>query len=356
MKVLYDYQGFMQHHGGVSRYHIELIKNLRNLGVECDVPFLLSGNVYLDEVNICHANPFSFMKSKLQLKGMKWVNQKIDLHFLNSGKFDVFHPTFLNPYYIGHTKDKPVVQTMHDFIHEKTDRADSAVVRKRRKKVLEQANAIICISNETKNDLLEFYNVPENKVKVIYHGTNQDIISCTSKPIFDFPYLLYIGNRNGYKNFNRFINAFVKITKDIHLVCTGIPFNSEELQTLFQLGISERVHQKFVSEEEMKNLLCNAVAFIYPSMMEGFGLPILEAFRTQCPCIISDIPCFREVADNGAIYFEPHSVDDIYDKINKTIQNAGILQNLKQKGVERLKLFTWEKTARETLELYESVL
>lgn len=356
MNILYDYQGFIQHHGGVSRYHIELIKNLRKLGVECNVPFLLSENVYLDEAGIKHSNPLPFWKSKIRGKCMKWIDQKICLSALSKNKCDVFHPTFLNPYYIGHTKGIPVVQTMHDFIHEKIERFDSEIVRAKRKKVLDNANAIICISQETKNDLQRFYDVPDEKIHLVYHGSDQNIISCSDTPLFDFPYLLYIGNRKGYKNFSRFIEAFSKIPNEIHLVCTGVPFSEEEQGRIKQLGIEKRIHQMFATEGEMKNLLCNAVAFVYSSLMEGFGLPILEAFRCQCPCIVSDTLCFHEVAGNGAVFFNPESIEDMTDKISQTIYDEQILQKLRQVGKERLKLFTWEKTAKETLNVYKTLV
>lgn len=356
MKILYDYQAFNQHHGGVSRYHIELIKHLEKMGVQCELPFLLSENVYLDELGLKHANPFSNWHSNLRLNGMKWIDQKICLSSIEKGSYDVFHPTFLNPYYIGYTKGKPIVQTMHDLIHEKIERFDSAVVRKKRKKVLETADAVICISKETEHDLLEYYDVPKSKIFLVYHGSEQSLIVCNEKPVFDFPYLLYIGNRGGYKNFDSFLQAFSMLPNDINLVCTGEQFNTTELSLIKKLGVSKRVFQKFASEDEMKNLLCNAACFVYPSKMEGFGLPILEAFRCQCPCLLSDILCFHEVGGNAAVYFDPNSIDDIAAKMSQTIYDTNQLTVLRSEGLLQLKKFTWEKTARETLAVYESLV
>ena len=354
MRVLYDYQAFNQHHGGVSRYHIELIKHLTKLGVYCEVPFLLSENVYLDEIGIKHINPLSNWRSNLRLNGMKWINQKICLSSIKRGNFDIFHPTFLNPYYVNYTKGIPVVQTMHDLIHEKIDRYDSKIVREKRKKVLNNADAIICISKETWNDLVKYYDVPESKLHLVYHGSEQSLISCNEKSLFDFPYLLYIGNRAGYKNFEKFLHSFAKLPKDIYLVCTGESFNYSECKKIKELGLSKRVYQKFVTEEEMKVLLCNATAFVYPSLMEGFGLPILEAFRCQCPCLISDISCFHEVGGKAAVYFNPDNVDDMTCKITQTIYDEEKLAALKNQGVEQLKKFTWDNTAQETLKVYKS--
>ena len=224
MKILYDYQGFIQHHGGVSRYHVELIKNLRALGIECEVPYLFSENIYLDEAGIRHVNPLSNLKSSLKNKAFKWFDQKHCLQAINDGGYDIFHPTFLNPYYIGHTKGKPVITTMHDLNNEKFPYfSDSKVVAAKRKKVLENANHIIAISQQTKNDLIKFYNVEEKQISVVYHGIDQDIYTTNNARLFDKPYILYVGGRNLYKNFQTFLRGFALMHDDIDLVCTLIP-------------------------------------------------------------------------------------------------------------------------------------
>lgn len=356
MKILYDYQGLMQHHGGVSRYHVELIKNLRKLGVECDVPFILSDNVYLDEADIHHVNPFSWWNSGLKKNGMKWVSQKSSLVSLVKGDYDIFHPTFLNPYYIGYAKGKPVIPTMHDLNHEKFPQFDSEIVKTKRKKVLDDASHIIAISQQTKHDLMEYYYVKEDKITVVYHGIDQDIYTTNAPRIILKPYLLYVGGRNFYKNFKMFLKGFSLIKEDIDLVCTGVPFNTEELALIHELKLEKKIRQMFVTNEQMCQLMAQAVAFVYPSIAEGFGMPILEAYRCGCPCIISDILCFHEVAGDAAKYFNPKSKDDIAEVISKTITDSDVLNQMKINSIERMKHFSWERTARETLNVYEKLL
>ena len=356
MNILYDYQAFNQHHGGVSRYHVELIKNLMKLGVVCKVPFILSDNVYLDEAEIRHINPLSRWKSELKKNVMKWVSQKSCLNSLSRKDFDIFHPTFLNPYYIGHTKGKPVVSTMHDLNHEKFPQFDSDIVKAKRKKVLDDATHIIAISQQTKNDLMEWYNVDENRITVVYHGIDQDIYTTTAKRLFDKPYLLYVGGRNRYKNFTTFLIGFALLKEDIDLVCTGVPFNTEERNLIDELHIAGRIHQMFATNEQMNQLMAQAVAFIYPSIAEGFGMPILEAFRCGCPCILSDILCFHEVAGEVAKYFIPIEPDDIADVISKTINNQELLNHLRFEGIKRIIDFSWERTAKETLGVYKMLV
>ena len=358
MKILYDYQAFIQRIGGVSRYHCELLSRLSSYKVETVLPHIFSDNTYLDNIGARHYYFLRNCECRFRQNVYKWVNQKICLKSLSNVEYDIFHPTFVNPYYVNHVKGKPIVVTVHDLIHEKIERFDSDVVRKKRRKQLEQVDAVIVISEETKNDLLKYYGdiVDETKVTRIYHGANQDLVDCAKSSIMDGPYLMYVGTRDNYKNFETLARAMSHIPKDVRLVCTGLPFSDMEEKMLRGLNVRERIWQKFVTDEEMQNLLCHAIAFVYPSLMEGFGLPILESFRCGCPCIISDIDCFREVAGDAAVYFAPASVEAMAEAINSVVTSSELQFLLKQKGYERLKRFTWENTVAQTYEVYKKML
>lgn len=357
MKILYDYTGFIQHHGGVSRYHVELIRHLSKLGVECDLPFLLSENVYLDEVNLKHLNPLPSWKSAFKQNVMKWIDQKFCLNSLAKGDYDIFHTTGLNPYFIGHTKGKVVIPTMYDLINEKfPEFADSAIVKVKRKKILDASTHILAISQQTKNDLLDFYGLDEKQVSVVYLGGEQDVYSTTATRLFDKPYILFIGNRRKYKNFENFARAFALLKHDVDLVCTGVPFSQDEMNLFSELKVNNRVHQMFATTDQMNQLLAQAELFVYPSKAEGFGLPILEAYRCGCPCIISDILCFHEVAGDAAVYFDPLSVEAMTDAMDRVLTDSSLSAKLRADGFERLKMFSWEKTAINTLEVYKSLI
>ncbi len=355
MTILYDYQAFVQKIGGVSRYHFELIRHLPE-GIQANLQPLLSDNVYLRQMSRRQYSFRSNWDNKNKENVYKAVDQGLSFLTLASKKFDVFHVTGLNPYYIGHAKGKPIVMTVHDLIHEKCDLHDSDVVKAKRKKCLAVADAIICVSEETKRDLLSYYDVDEGKTSVIYHGADQDLIAPDVASLVEAPYLLYIGGRNSYKNFPNFLRAFARLDKDMRLVCTGAPFNSEERELISSLGIGDRIIQRFVTDDELNNLLCHALAFVYPSKMEGFGIPILEAYRAGCPAIISDIQCFHEVAADAAEYFDPNDVDSIAERIGSTVSNSDRLAELKQSGYDRLKFFTWDETANKTAAVYKSLI
>jgi glycosyltransferase involved in cell wall biosynthesis len=355
MRVLFDYQAFNQRVGGVSRYYIELIKNFSD-HVDVLLPSLLSDNIYLNEIGVSNYSFFPTINSTLKSNIYKSINILSSIYSIKQTEYDLFHPTFLNPYFIKRTK-KPIVVTIHDLNHDKFPNMlpKSHLVIEKERKIIQSADSIIAISEETKNDLIRFHNVSEDKINVVYHGVSQSPIVCDELPVFDKPYLLYVGGRNSYKNFQTLLHAFSLIDSNIHLVCTGNPFTPNELICINNYKLQRRIHHMFVSNKELNNLFYYAISFIYPSIGEGFGLPILESFRCSCPCIISDLRCFHEVAGDAAVYFNPNIVESMFSAINETIYDPMKMDQMRTLGFERLKLFTWEKTARETEQVYKNI-
>lgn len=299
MKVLFDYQAFSQKWGGVSRYHTELYNGLLQYNHIPVLPAIFTDNVYLDSSGIRHRRLLPLGKYRPYVQA--WLNQRICKRAVRLSDYDIFHPTFVNPYYDGVLlTEARVVVTVHDLIQEKTRRADAIQTGLRRAKQLERASAIVCVSEQTKDDLLDIYPQCRDKmIRVIYHGNRQQLPHEFGMRIFSHPYILYVGGRESYKNFIPFLKAFSLIDKDLHLVCTGHSFCSEEMSVMSQLDIASRVHQLFVSDAQLTDLYHYAEAFVYPSTMEGFGIPILESFRCGCPVVASDIKCFHEVAVGG---------------------------------------------------------
>ena len=175
--------------------------------------------------------------------------------------------------------------------------------------------------------------------------------------LFHKPYLLYVGGRGGYKNFSFFVEAIAPILKTsaLSLFCTGARFNSEELALFDRLGISDKVHQRFVADAEMTDLFANAIAFVYPSIYEGFGIPILDAFAAGCPALIAGASCFPEVAGDAALYFDPKNAVDLRDKLTQLLE-GDIRQLLVDKGMERVRQFSWQRCADQTAEIYRMVM
>lgn len=278
---------------------------------------------------------------------------------LKSSKYDIFHPTYYNPYFLNKNK-RPYVITVYDMIHEKFSDLYSKtdLTKEFKRKTILDATKIIAISNQTKKDIIELYGVNEEKISVVYlgHSINKELV----EKVNNLPenYILYIGSRVSYKNFNRFIQAFAILAKKyagLHLVCTGNNFNNEEQETFNRLGLADKVHRIFATDAQLNYLYQNAMCFVYPSLYEGFGIPILEAFASSCPLALSNTSCFPEIAQEGGCYFDPYSIDSMVDTISKLIDNTEYREKQIQDGLNVLKQYSWKKMALETAQIYKSI-
>lgn len=384
MRILYDYQAFlMQSHGGVSKCFVELISNLPD-HVQFQIGIKESDNIYLEESglvpNLCKCsktvNNFIFnhnFRGKSRL--FNWINANI--HFYRSSlninrnyaielikqtDYDVFHPTFFDPYFLNVLGNKPFVLTVHDMIPELFPQYystnDGQIINKRL--LSQKASHIITVSEQTKKDLIRILHIPDDKISVVYHGS--PINRGKFFPaIISGKYLLYVGGRFTYKNFLLFIKSFAEISQyylDLKVVFTGEPFTKKEMKLIKSLNIYDRVIHLFVNDSQMCNLYQHATAFIYPSLYEGFGLPILEAFTNECPVLLNKKSCFPEIAGEAALYF---CLDDFENTLSPILMDflkheekySGMLR---KRGRERLKYFSWKDSANRLSAIYESVL
>lgn len=351
MKILFDNQVFSwQKFGGISRYFVELMKNFNN--VDCILPFTFSNNVYL--------------RNKLQLpdfRGVYRIYGTIDKYssmLSLKGDYDVFHPTYYDPYFLRYLH-KPYVITVHDMIHEKfSNQIKDYTTIEYKRKVITNADKIIAISENTKKDIIDIYGINEDKISLVYHGLTS-VSSTNIKPIENIPnnFILFVGQRDGYKNFERFLKAFQVVHEkcpDINLVCTGAKFKESEMHMINVLNLNSVVNQIYVSDNQLLYLYKKAICFVYPSLYEGFGMPILEAFSAGCPVALSNTSCFPEIARNGGLYFNPYEIDSIADAILKISEDSHLRNDLIVKGEEELKRFSWSKAADETLAVYQTLI
>ena len=228
-----------------------------------------------------------------------------------------------------------------------------------KKRSVREADLLITVSENTKRDLLEY--VPEinpEKVHVIYHGFSMNGNSGDNTGFTlmnNKDYILYVGDRRFYKNFARFIKAVINVMyihKDLHLFCAGGgAFTREELDSFG--AYKSRIHQGGLSDSELAAAYRNALCYVFPSEYEGFGIPILESFACNCPVVCSNSSSLPEVAGDSAEYFSPVDIDMMTDRILEVIEHDSLRQELISRGRERVKLFSWDKAARETLECYK---
>ena len=382
MKVLFDSQAFdMQTHGGVSNCFTELYKHLPK-DIEACLGIKETENVYLREIGIARKyddyNKF-LIKGKFPLKRIfykatrniqaghfkswdRWpkVNRFETERLLKKKDFDVFHPTFFNDYFLPLLGEKPFVLTVHDMIPELFPKyyslQDPQILMK--KKLIPLATHIVAVSEQTKKDIINIFQIPEEKITVVYHGADTIPYYPSVGTNFDFEYLLYIGERHMYKNFISFCRDCMPILRrhrDLKIVCTGKPFTSEELFFFEAFGMKERFIHLFVeTHQELLDLYHNAVAFAYPSSYEGFGIPILEAYTADCPIMLNRASCFPEIAGDAAIYFEMgKEFSNFEEKFEQVYHMNGLeREQLLIKQRERLKLYSWDKSALALAQVY----
>ncbi len=355
MKIGYTYHGISQKVSGVSRYIYEICIRLRNKHQLSFITYF-SDNLYLNE---------ELIKKKVFFKGKKFKGRNKLIHFIENfntkinitkNNYDLIHHTgeATEVYNYVSKKNIPVVITIHDMIPELFYSSNIKRIENRKNSIY-KSSAIICVSENTKYDLLKIYpEIDKEKVFVIYHGSSTENYNYITKK--ESKYILYVGVRNYYKNFKNFINSISSFLheKNIQVICTGEQFSSEEKKLFSTLKIENLVENKgYVSDEELANLYYNAICFIYPSLYEGFGIPILEAFKNNCPVCLSNTSCFPEIAKDAAVYFDPYDSSSIINAIENTIDNREILI---QKGSLRLQDFSWEIAASETEKVYHWVL
>ncbi len=373
MRILYDYQAFtLQKYGGISRYYSELfLQIIQNKEFELVLNIFAAENENLKLLT--PIQPFLDLK-KINLKGKYWasnfLNKKFTTEYLKTGNFDIFHPTYYDDYFIKYIYKKPVIVTVYDLIHEKFGENYGSlksdlpnVVNKRR--ILEVASKIIAISNTTKKDLMKYYNISSNKIEVVpLASTALPEIGCNFFPELNFDFtkkfLLYVGTRRMYKNFDFFLKSITSLLKHVNsilLVCAGGgSFTDDEKLLIKELGIDKYVIFQKIDNKILNFLYSNAVAFIFPSIYEGFGLPVLEAMNYRCPCVLSSCDAFLEVAGDAAVYFDPFRCDSIASAVQEIIQSPELRSKLIGLGEKRVKDFTWRKNYEYTKLIYESLI
>lgn len=366
MKILYDHQTFtLQEFGGISRYFYELIKRYDGVNNSCKVSVSVTNNSYLNKDTYPAAHSFFPNKRiKGKIKMMNLINQRNSVGKLKKADFDVFHPTYYDNYFLKRIGNKPFVVTFLDMIHEKFSSQYSEIrddnIYLQKKILLESATKVIAISESTKRDIMDIFNVTGENIDVVYLGNSLDNNALNDTPIFAEPYILFVGHRSMYKNFLMFLRTIpdLLLNYDLKLVCAGGgQFSEYEKKIISELGLTDRVIFKgFRDDRDLSALYSNALCFVFPTLYEGFGIPVLEAFACNCPIVCSNGGSLPEVAGDAAVYFSPDDQVSMYKAINEVISSASLRQSLIQKGAERLKQFSWDKTYSQTLDVYKSII
>jgi glycosyltransferase involved in cell wall biosynthesis len=362
MNIQYDHQAFtIQEYGGISRYFYELTRQFQTTPqMSVSTSLLFSNNEYIHKSKLIQSSPF-FRRISLQRKveAMNLINELHSRSIYKQNNFDLFHPTYYDPYYVNLKSKKPIVITFHDIIHEKFMANDQVTLSNKRKVIL-KADRIIAVSVSSKCDLIEYYKVPEEKITVIPLASSISPPASLANGRSHEQYLLYVGGRNHYKNFILFVRAIAPVLlshSGLLLCCVGGGrFNRTERELFHELKIQDRVKFQVGTDENLSKSYSNALAFFFPSLYEGFGIPLLEAMNCGCPIGASQTSSLPEVAGNAALYFDPYDKDSMRSVAEALVLQPPLRANLIRNGFLRAKNFSWQKTSGLTHDVYSELI
>lgn len=363
IRLMYDYQiMLMQHYGGISRYFYEVVTRMPKEEVDMRIPVIHNLNYYFADY---FHKPVRLINNKKWYRRIVRFNRWYDKKLTEKGGKDIiFHPTYYNPYFLEGFQGKLVV-TVHDMIHENyLEYFEGNATIAHKKLLMERADKIIAVSHTTKKDIIKIYpQIDQNKIVVIHHGCDsrkQEIQSAELEQKYAcFPrFILFVGIRVKYKNFMKFAPAAANILSknhDMGLVCVGGGELLPEEEAVFrEKNCRDKVMQVAASDEELTWLYQHASCFVFPSMAEGFGIPILEAWKNECPVVAADTECFREVGGDAVLFFDPDNAEMIEEKICEAF-TEDTRRKLLDLGRERSAEFSWDKCANQHLEVYRQL-
>ena len=371
LKVIVDgvvYQWGIQ--GGIMRLFSEILPRMCDIDKSLHIELLTAGKMRqslpshsrIFYYSIPHIEPYMrprsvwrpFVPTAERLVRRLWVGR---------GEGQIWHSTY---YTQPGRWDGFQVVTVVDMIHERfADLFYEPVwdhFREQKRRCVQRSDATICISEATRQDLLHFYGVKSDSIYVIPLACSnvfRQLELCDDRLdiVTKRPFLLFIGGRYPYKNFDGLIQAYSVWAhrEEVALVVVGSPLSVEK-KRLAELGIRDRVHLITDADDEtLCHLYNQAAAFVYPSLYEGFGIPLLEAMACGCPVIASRIPSTIEVAGGCPIYFEPTELDSLVNAFDVSLSEGRDSERV-WAGIERVKRYSWDKVAAQTLEVYRTLL
>ncbi|MCB4792729.1 MAG: glycosyltransferase family 4 protein [Elusimicrobia bacterium] len=318
--------------------------------------------------------------AKLNHFGIKTIEAKFPIYsiteqlklpgMIENSKVDIFHEPHYNiPYFYS----GKMVVSIHDLIHILfpqflSSRAAYYYAKFFLASACEKSQRIMTISENTKNDIIKHFRVEPSKIKVIYIGINP-----VFKPSLELAkevrekigkYILYVGALRPHKNVHTLVEAFNRLKKKneishkLVLVGNGKKDYIVKIQKMIAAYSIENsvLMPEVLNQEELRKYYCGADVFVFPSLYEGFGLPPLEAMASGCPVITSNSSSMPEVVGDAGIMTDAQDIDRLSNAIYKVISDEGLRKKMIEKGIARSKIFSYEKTVRETVNIYNDVL
>lgn len=352
MKVILDNIIFsLQKAGGISVYWSELLSRLKDDKYGCSVFESKNDNIFragLELKNTAHEIlPVKILRYLPFTKGLSPKS--------------IFHSSY---YRISLQKNVANITTVHDFTYEYFKSGLPRLVHSWQKRLaIKSSDGIICVSENTKNDLLSFYpDIDQGLIKVIYNGVSEDFyLDHEAARLLEkfFPdlvkkrYLLFVGDRSAYKNFNVVVDV-LKSLKDFYLVIVGGGrLNPKELNFIAGYETRVKIFQG-IDNATLNALYNNAFCLVYPSSYEGFGIPVLEAMRAGCPVVGTSFSSIPEVSGEAGLLIDNISADKVIEKLVQ-LENGAFRDKIISKGLAQSAKFSWDKCFNETLGFYQEI-
>ena len=383
MRVLYDYQTFSNPgYGGISRYFVELARRIgRSPGVEASVlcPILRSPLLAASRSHL-HVTGIDLSAMRLPRRAVLATNRLLSAALEPLSHAALVHETYYAERGRGGGGPR-LVTTIHDCTPERHPQLfpEWRQHQTAKQKALDRADWVICVSESTRRDLLDLYRVDASRLTVIPLGCSLQPASSAQTtahdrlnrclpessaadeaPLGGAPYFLFVGARYHYKNFTNLLRAFglSTIHRTHRLVSfTTQPFSADEWAACDAAGVPrDRLMQVAGDDRSLARWYAGAEALVFPSLYEGFGIPLLEAMRCGCPVIASRASSLPEVAGEAALYCEPTEAASIAQAMESLAGKPELRRLLVAEGYQREQLYSWDRCAVETLAVYHHLL
>lgn len=364
MKIGIDARLYSQ--SGIGRYISELIESLSEADSKNTYYIYLS----YEDFNSLNELPKNFIKRKAFIRWHSLAEQLIYPLILMKDKLDLMHFTYFSVPFI---YPRRFVLTVHDLIidHYRTGKASthSPIIYYFKiffYKIITffsvfRAKKIIAVSEATKKEIICHYHVNPEKIAVVYEAVGSALKSVKHRDLsqiklFSYPYLLYVGNAYPHKNISLLIKGMTllksKYPKLKLLLAGKSDYFYQRLRALCSNN-SKIIFFGQADDKELASLYQKASAFVFPSLMEGFGFPPLEAMFFGCPSVVSDINSLREICGKGSLYFDPKSAEDLAEKVSLVLDSKKTRGELIKNGYSQVKKYSWSSVAKKTLALYQ---
>lgn len=378
MKIGIDIRLIGKKQTGSEEFIINLVKNFALL--ESDHDFIL----YTDISDVDKISKQLEIENKSNFKIISlatpnrfawnfWTLPK----YLRKNPVDVYHTQYITPWFV--PRSIKIVTVVHDisfnFFPQFIKFADLFFLKTLIPLSIRRADKVIGVSQFTADEIIKYYKTDKNKVDWIYNSISQEFVGkeiseqqleqVREKYKLPEKFILYMGTLQPRKNISHLIEAYACIKEDIDdiklVICGkrgGHNYDQRIDQAIKKNNLSEEdvIFPGFVDEEDKVAIFHLAHVFAFPSLYEGFGIPPLEAMSQGVPVLCSDIPSLKEIAADGALYFDVASLDDFSKKLYDISMDASLRKELTGAGLGRVSFFSWKKSAAKMLAIYENLL